>query len=457
VYGAADVTHLNELRQSLDGFVVPFMSDGNRQTLASIRESVQTIPTFGTTPSPTNEHIDCGDLINRLYENETSAQTQNLVTAYNRLIVASAYWGDDFAQTTGLTIYFPYDYPDFKQLVDNYVGLTWAEETQWLRFLNWYYNADDIRPTDISLTSSEVGGDNDFRLTYTSAFDLAPVTYAVVETDGALSVFADACEDSSQWDFNGFSISSANVYSGNYAFFSGNASNLNNSIETKESITIDELGLLSVQLNYSTEDMADSLTIEYGPFKDVHYGLSDGWQERRIILPPGDHNVKITYRTNSTSNRGGCYIDDISIYNLAQGRYIQQDYPDTTLYIFNALIGQREYAAYAEDRFGNTGDVSTFISTSVNDYAVPYSLPNPFQTSCDIIIDVPPEIEPTIEIHAISGRLVKTFSAQEIDDNTVHWDGKDEQGRDVGSGLYYVVVRDENGSFKKIGKIARQR
>ncbi|GAH91960.1 unnamed protein product, partial [marine sediment metagenome] len=35
------------------------------------------------------------------------------------------------------------------------------------------------------------------------------------------------------------------------------------------------------------------------------------------------------------------------------------------------------------------------------------------------------------------------------------WDGKDENNRDVGSGLYYILLKD--GSFNKIGKIARQR
>ena len=463
VYGAVDVLRLSQMKQSLDEFVLSFIADADQQVLADIREAVQTIPTFGTVPSPTNEHIDCGDLIARLYAHDANVQTQSLVTAYDRLIVASAHWGDDFAQTTGLTIYFPYDYPDFKQLLDNYLGLTWARETQWLPFLNWYYDADDIRPTDVTLSSSDVGADNDFRLTWSSAFDLAPVTYSVVETGQPILFFSDPCEDSSQWNVGGFSLSSTNVYSGNYSFFSGNASNLDNSIETKQPIFIEELGLLSVQLNYNTEDMADSLIIKYGPFIDVHYGFSDGWQERRVILPAGAYNLKISYRTNSTTNRGGCYIDDITVYNLVEGRYIQQNYADTTLYIFNKLRGPGEYAAYAVDTYGNTGDVSTFIPVSVDDYAVPYSLPNPFQTSCDIIIDVPPETQPLIDIYAISGRLVRQFSAQEIQDNRVHWDGKDEQGREVGSGLYYVVVRGESEFgpsivfFKRTGKIARQR
>ncbi len=459
VYGAADVTYLDQMKQSLDEFIVSFMPDADRQVLADIRESVQTIPTFGTIPSLTNEHIDCGDFINRVYEREASTQTQRLVTAYDRLIIASAYWGDDFTHTTGLTVYFPYDYPDFKQLIDNYVGLTWAQETQWLPFLNWYYDADDIRPTDIVLTSSDVGADNDFRLTWNASYDFAPVTYHIVEIMATGSNFYASCEDSAQWHVSGFSLSSTNVYSGNYSFFSGNASNLDNYIETRNPISIEDLGLLSIFLYYNTEDMADSLIIDYGSFTDVHYGFSDGWQERRVILPAGNYNLKISYRTNSTTNRGGCYIDDINVTDLIEGRYIRQNLSDTTLYIYNKLLGNSlyGYAVYPQDSYGNTGDVSNISAVIIPTYAVPYSLPNPFETSCDIVIDVPGDIEPMVEVYALSGRLVRQFNVQEIQDNRVRWDGKDTKGREVGSGLYYVVVRDANGSFKRTGKIARQR
>jgi hypothetical protein len=461
VYGAVDATHFGELKQSLDECAESFTRTEDRLTLADTRESVQTIPTFGTIPSLTNEHVDCGDFINQLYTHYANAHTQSLVTAYNRLIVASAYWGDDFDRTTGLTIYFPYDYPDFRQLLDNYLGLTWAQETQWLKLLNWYYDADDIRPTDVTLSSSDVGGDNDFRLTWSSAFDLAPVTYSVVETGQPILFFSDPCEDSSQWYFSGFSLSSANVYAGNYSFFSGNASNLDNYVETRDPIHIDDLGLLSIFLDYNTEDMADSLIIEYGLFADVHYGFSDGWQERRVVLPPGVHNLKISYRTNSTTNRGGCYIDGITVHNLPQGRFIQQRFTDTTLYIYNKLLGQVlgqwQYAVHAADDYSNTSNVSAFVAVSIDNYAVPYSLPNPFQTSCYIIVDVPYDINPVIEVYALSGRLVRKFDVHEIENSRAEWDGKDEQGREVGSGVYYVVVRDVNGSFQRTGKIARQR
>ncbi|GAI80175.1 unnamed protein product, partial [marine sediment metagenome] len=102
-------------------------------------------------------------------------------------------------------------------------------------------------------------------------------------------IFEDQCENTDKWNVNGFTLSGNNVYSGNHSFFSGNASNLQNWVETQELLFIEDFGLLHFYLYYNTEDINDSLIIEFGPFKDVHYGRSNGWQERRVIIPPGNY------------------------------------------------------------------------------------------------------------------------------------------------------------------------
>ncbi|MCK5258246.1 MAG: T9SS type A sorting domain-containing protein, partial [Thermoplasmatales archaeon] len=134
---------------------------------------------------------------------------------------------------------------------------------------------------------------------------------------------------------------------------------------------------------------------------------------------------------------------------------LRQYCEDTTIYIFNKLRGEYYYAVYPEDKYENTGNLSNITKVAIENFALPYSNPNPFQTSCDIVLDYPDTLQPIVEIFSISGRRVKKFEAGEIENKTVFWDGKDENNRDVGSGLYYILLKD--GSFKKIGKIARQR
>lgn len=456
VYSALELNKMDNLKAKIDQLANTMMQGLPNSSLVAIRENVQTIPIQNQTPGPDDEFIDMGDLAQGLDSFFGNAETSELVQAYDQAILESQFWGDDYSLATGLTIWFPREYRLFKQLIDEYAGLDWAQ-SRWRQFLNWFYNLDDIRPNSISwLTASSIGKNNDFRLTWNAGFDLAPVTYKVLEmTDSTVSVFNDLCEDSSQWNFQGFSIDSTNVYSGSACFFSGNVSNLQNSIETKEQILLSDPGVLDIYLYYNTEDMTDSLIVEFGTFKDVHYGWSNGWQRRRVVLPAENNRLKISYYTNSSINRGGCYIDNIEIKDLINGQYIREYLSDTSLYIFGKIRGDYGFAVHAEDKYGNTSNLSDFTDVLIERYAAPFSIPSPFQTGCDIVLDYPDSLQPTVRIFSLSGRAIKTFPHESIENKQIHWDGKDEQNRDVGSGLYFVFVKA--GSFKMLGKIARQR
>ncbi len=451
---AVSIAKTSGLIQELIAVENELMEQPPTPVLQAARQTVQTIPGLGCTPYPTDDLVDLGDLIRALDGIYAQVDLNGLNIAYAQTIVHAEHWGDAFGSTTGLTVWFPDVYVQFKQLLGSYGELDWTI-SNWLEFLNWFYDSDDIRPTACALTGTGPASDNDFRLHWTRSLDLAPVRYNVVEATGTAPVFSDACEDSSLWDFSGFVLSSANPHTGNASFFSGNASDLAVSIETKANLVIEELGALSIFLHYNTEEMADSLVIEYGPFRDVHYGYSGGWTERMVVLPAGDHPLRISYYTNGSINEGGCYIDDVTIQQWTGGRFIRRDLQDTVLYVYNRTRGDYRYAVYAEDLYGNTGDLSAAVGISLAEYAAPYSVPNPFQASCQIVIDHPDSLNPSVEIYSMAGARLRRFAPGEIVDHRVWWDGRDDGGREVGSGLYFVLIKD--GAFKKLGKIARQR
>lgn len=451
---AIDLRKLNGLMQVLMDVERQMMMESPNQLLYTARQTVQSIPAIGCTPDTTDDFVDLGDLIFKMPDAYAHIDFNQLIAAYDQTIVHCDYWGEAFKNTTGLTVWFPDLYQQFKQLLQNYQNLDWVQ-SNWLSFLNWFYDCDDIRPTDLLLTATTPGSDNDFRLYWNESYDLAPVQYHVVQAEGMDPVFADACEDSNLWNFSGFVLSTYNPHTGSHSFFSGNVGDLNSYIETKENVVIEDVGLLSIYLHYSTEDMVDSLVIQCGDFRDVHYGHSNGWIERRAVLPSGEHPIRVSYHTNATNNQGGCYVDDVNLYELTNGRFIRRELLDTTLYVFNNLRGNYLLTAYAEDAYANKSNTSNSINVSVTDYAVPYSIPNPFQTSCYIAVDFPDTLEPSVEIYSLRGKRIRTFGPALILDGRVHWDGRDDAGRDVGSGIYFVLVRDTG--FKKIGKIARQR
>ncbi|HEC78312.1 MAG TPA: hypothetical protein ENI34_04110 [candidate division WOR-3 bacterium] len=453
-YSAIAAEKLTKLKQSGDDLFSSLLEGLPAAELMELRETVQTIPSMGLIPHPEDELVDFGDFINALHKTLKTSMSEALMNIYNDLIIVSDYRGSDFARTTGLTIWFPYRYLEFKQMYDYYKNLEWSN-TLWVNFLNWFYGEDDINPTAVSLSAGKVGNNNDFSLSWSGSHDLAPVTYSIIETKEIDPIFEDLCEDSSKWNFDGFSLSSDNPYSGSYSFFSGNESNLKNSIETKEMISLNDYGLLTVYLSYNTEEKNDSLIIEFGNLKDVHYGVSEGWRKRTLILPAGSSRLKISYHTNGAMNKGGVYIDDVKIEELKYSCFIRNSLADTALYIFNKLKGEYYYMVRPEDRYGNTGNLSNSVGVSLKKFARPYSKPAPFRGSCDIILDYPDSLNPTVEIFSITGRLVKRFTPEMINNRTVHWNGKDMHNKEVGSGLYFVLLN--SGSFKKLGKIARQR
>jgi hypothetical protein len=449
-----NLSRMDEVTQHFKTVASHLMPVTPDSAIYSMRMNVQTIPAFGCIPDTTDDFVDLGDFFEGLYQLYGTVEAERLFDCYTQAVVYAEYWGDDFANTTGLTIWFPDRYVQFKQLLGYYDGLDWFS-SEWPRFLNWFYNSDDIRPSSISLQAGNIGRENDFRLSWTRSHDLSDVTYSVAEASATSIIFSDPCEDSSFWHLNGFTLSSTNYHSGSHSFFSGNASNLQNYMETTSNILIEEVGLLSIFLYHNTEEAGDSLIIEYGPFIDVHYGNSHGWIERRSLLPAGNYPLRISYHTNSAVNMGGCYLDDISLHEMTGGHVIRSAYEDTSLYLYNELRGDHVFAVYAEDRYNNRGNMSNLLDIYIEHYAEPYSIPNPFQDSCSLVLDYPEDLHPTVEIYSLSGVRVRSYEPVQIINNRISWDGRDEGGRSVGSGVYFIVVKDSG--FSKTGKIARQR
>jgi hypothetical protein len=105
------------------------------------------------------------------------------------------------------------------------------------------------------------------------------------------------------------------------------------------------------------------------------------------------------------------------------------------------------YKLTAVDHAGNESDAaSPETLTGVDAPAVPArfalyrSTPNPLSSCTEIAYDVPAEGgEISLAIYDASGRLVRTLAdgLQTAGSKRVLWDGRDDGGRAVGSGVYY--------------------
>ena len=70
------------------------------------------------------------------------------------------------------------------------------------------------------------------------------------------------------------------------------------------------------------------------------------------------------------------------------------------------------------------------------------SRPNPFGREASLSFELPTRADVTFDIYSVDGRLVRTLVDDEMDPGTVDvtWDGRDENGRRVGNGLYFMKL-----------------
>lgn len=72
--------------------------------------------------------------------------------------------------------------------------------------------------------------------------------------------------------------------------------------------------------------------------------------------------------------------------------------------------------------------------------------PNPFQSATSILLNVPNHESYEVMITDLQGRLVRAFPTISPGSQPVHWDGRNDSGRKVSSGIYFVRARSESGA-----------
>jgi len=78
--------------------------------------------------------------------------------------------------------------------------------------------------------------------------------------------------------------------------------------------------------------------------------------------------------------------------------------------------------------------------------------PNPFERETDITFQLSSVADEVIvKIYTVSGRLIRTLEDQNlVNFVVVHWDGRDEDGKEVANGVYYYKLRLKRQGRKDI-------
>jgi len=176
------------------------------------------------------------------------------------------------------------------------------------------------------------------------------------------------------------------------------------------------------------QDTTDVFVVEFNPAgDDIEFGTylgGDGVDQAWGLALDAAGNAYVTGRTESTN---------FPTRDPYQGHQGAKD-------VFVAM-------------FSGTG-VSVRGGAAPNGFALHQNVPNPFNPMTTIRYDVPPGgAVVTIAVYDASGRFVTTLvaDAQSAGPKTVEWDGRDERGTSVSSGVYFC--RMSAGGFEQTMKM----
>lgn len=101
---------------------------------------------------------------------------------------------------------------------------------------------------------------------------------------------------------------------------------------------------------------------------------------------------------------------------------------------------------YKIDSLGTDIDETGDIETAPDKFTLLQNYPNPFnpETSIEFILNQPGRV--TVEIFNILGQKIKTVADKKFRSGlqTLYWDGKDENGKEVSSGIYFYRVKTDD-------------
>ncbi len=379
-----------------------------------------------------------------------------------------------FSFAHGLNIYFPLSSSDAEWSAYTTANAYMLNDVPWRGFLSNYFSADKIPPETPSKPSLTHHTD-DFTVSWPS---VSGATGYILREREVLDTYLNSNFDNNSfgdWStysasgYSGFSIVSIENHSPNNSVYSGSGNNLKRGLQSKL-ITIPDDSrpyILSLWVNYATEAGWDVFSIDVLHGSTLTNlasmsGTSAGWTQLTFDMSAYKGNtirVVVRYETDASGTYTGVYLDDIQLLSATDTII---DTAETTSHDFNNKPEGSvfHYAVAAYDASRNISDFSSDYRY-VQDNEIPSSqkfslsqnYPNPFNPSTEISFTITKRAEVTLIIYSSKGQLIKTLisSVMNIGTHTTHWNGTDEYGRTLPSGVYYYqLVSNGQKSVRKM-------
>jgi PKD repeat protein len=157
---------------------------------------------------------------------------------------------------------------------------------------------------------------------------------------------------------------------------------------------------------------------------------------------------------NDSDVRGTNGAGKVRVYSDYKQRpcgwyYLFVDDVIKTDYTFDPVRGESRDSLYY-----CSGRAEEFVEvTEADEFILSQNYPNPFNPDCEIRYTLPKDLEVNLSVYNVMGQKVKSLvdDYQAAGHKTIHWDGTDDNGIRVASGIYFYRI--QAGDFVETKKM----
>jgi murein tripeptide amidase MpaA len=332
--------------------------------------------------------------------------------------------------------------------------------------------------------ASRADGDYSVSWSGPTTADTEVAVYELTEKEGPSVVTDDAESGSGHWDLGDWAVSGARSFSGSSSFHSGSGDEFNHILLAKEGYEVQAGDSFTFQAWYDIENNWDyayvllsadggrSLTNLEGTGTTMSdpngnnadhgiTGSSGGWQLHTYDLTPWVGQtvwLGLRYYTDQSVQGEGFYADDLHpVQEWASTTILSSAVVGTEYPVTGQPVGTYYYSARGQDAEGDWGypaanvsviveaatDVSTLGGRQV--FSLSENVPNPFGARTTIRFSLPVAAEHSLIVYNVAGRRVRSLSSGWVPAGAheVRWDGRNEEGDLVPSGVYFYRLSAE--------------
>jgi hypothetical protein len=328
----------------------------------------------------------------------------------------------------------------------------------------------EVPPPVLAPMDSSPTGDYTVRWTPVRPAYNQPDRWELEELTG-LSVVEDGFESGLvRWNVNGASQSTTQKHAGTYSMFLGTGNNISNFIATKDPYPVQAGDSLRYWIWYNIESRYDVTVaevstngLEWTQLHDRYTGNSSGWLRKAFSLEPWVGTsvfIRFRYMTDDGTLGSGVYIDDVwPVPSFATHTVISNNITDT-LYSFTGKAPDRYWyrvrghnATWDWNVQGPLEDIQVGAS-AVAAWPAPAlatSLsgagPTLVGSGADLHYTLGRSGPVSLLLYDATGSMVRKLvsGAMPAGRHSSAWDGRDDWGRPVPAGVYYLrLVADRN-------------